>query len=74
MLQQALGLAWSNAGVMEEHARLAPTLEALPLRIGRFPSAVLAAGAGGGAIVSEHGNILERLVFPVGLAALLLLC
>ena len=44
---------------------MAPTLAALPLRVGGLPSALVAAGAHSAAVLSEHGRILDELELPV---------
>ena len=44
---------------------MAPTLTALPLRVGGLPSALLAGGAHSAAVLSEHGRILHALELPV---------
>lgn len=66
-LQQTLGLAWSNQrhGGGNAARRVAPTLEALPLRAGEVPAALLASGAWSAAVLSEHGSRLETLQLPV---------
>ena len=49
----------------EEGHAVAPTLTALPLRVGGLPSALLAAGAHSAAVLSEHGRVLDELELPV---------
>lgn len=68
--QHAMGLAWSNRrpgglGGGNAARRVAPTLEALPLRAGAIPAAILASGSWSAVVLSEHGNRLETLQFPV---------
>lgn len=68
--QHAMGLAWSNrrpGGLTGGNAarRVTPTLEALPLRTGAVPAALLASGSWSAVVLSEHGNRLETLQFPV---------
>ncbi|KAK9916603.1 hypothetical protein WJX75_004756 [Coccomyxa subellipsoidea] len=67
--QHAMGLAWSNrrpGGLTGGNAarRVTPTLEALPLRTGAVPAALLASGSWSAVVLSEHGNRLETLQFP----------
>ncbi|EIE27009.1 hypothetical protein COCSUDRAFT_83568 [Coccomyxa subellipsoidea C-169] len=67
--QHAMGLAWSNRrpgglGGGNAARRVAPTLEALPLRAGAIPAAILASGSWSAVVLSEHGNRLETLQFP----------
>ncbi|BDA41145.1 hypothetical protein COCOBI_01-8000 [Coccomyxa sp. Obi] len=67
--QHAMGLSWANhktGGLGGGHAarQVAPTLDALPLRAGAIPAALLASGSWSAVILSEHGNRLETLVFP----------
>lgn len=69
-VQHAMGLSWANhktGGLGGGHAarQVAPTLDAIPLRHGAIPAALLASGSFSAAILSEHGNRLETLVFPV---------
>lgn len=64
-MQQALPLAWANRAHVGDAAQVAPTLEAFPLRTGHFPAAVLAGGSASAVLLSEHGNTLEKLQFPV---------
>jgi len=59
------GAAWANAPGAPAGGRVAPTLEPLALRAGAVPSAVLAGGAHGAAVLSEHGRRLEALEYPV---------
>jgi hypothetical protein len=64
-VQQPLGLTWTNAGAPNGRKRVWPTLEALPLRAGSIPAAILVAGAASAIVLSEHGNRLDMLHFPV---------
>ena len=60
------GTAWTNHVGNEEGHAVAPTLTALPLRVGGLPSALLAAGAHSAVVLSERGRILDELELPVG--------
>ena len=64
-MQQTLPLVWANHAHVGDAARVAPTLEAFPMRTGHFPAAVLAGGSASAVLLSEHGNTLEKLQFPV---------
>ena len=64
-LQVSTATAWTNHVGNEEGHAVAPTLTALPLRVGGLPSALLAAGAHSAAVLSEHGRILDELELPV---------
>ena len=44
---------------------MAPTLTAMPLRVGGLPSALLAGGAHSAAVLSERGRVLDELELPV---------
>lgn len=63
----AAGTSWTNHVGNEEGHSVAPTLEALPLRVGGLPSVLLAAGASSAVFLSERGNTLETLELPVRL-------
>ena len=53
---------------MHQH-EVVPTLQAIPLRWGRVPNVVLAAGRYEGVIVSEKGHVLENFRLPVRIAS-----
>jgi len=61
-----VGTSWTNAIGNEEGHSVVPTLEAVPLRTGAAPVAILAAGAHTAALISEHGHVLAHLELPVG--------
>ena len=64
-LQYAFGVNWENWGGEAAARKVVPTLEAIPLRQGGIPTAILAAGAFTAAIVSEHGHTLDSFGLPV---------
>ena len=70
-LQYSFSVNWENWGGEAGTREVVPTLEAIPLRPGGIPTAILAAGAFTAAIVSEHGNTLDSFGLPVHPAFLL---
>ena len=70
VMQHNFGINWDNwggGGGRQAGRRVAPTLQAMPLRCGGIPTLVLASGAFEGVVISEHGHLIDRFGFPVSL-------
>lgn len=65
VMQHKVGVSWANWEGANGVLKVAPTLEAIPLRWGGIPTVLLAAGASQAAIVSEHGHVLDSFSLPV---------
>jgi hypothetical protein len=63
--QVSAGTAWTNHVGNEEGHAVAPTLTAVPLRVGGLPGALLAAGAHSAVVLSKRGRVLDELELPV---------
>mmetsp|Transcript_9037 Transcript_9037/g.25956 ORF Transcript_9037/g.25956 Transcript_9037/m.25956 type:complete len:704 (-) Transcript_9037:142-2253(-) len=64
MWQVATGASWTVHSMDNPTHKVVPTLEALSLRPGAIPSALLAGGQHMAVVLSEHGNRLAQLYYP----------
>jgi len=62
--QVATGASWTPRTMEDPTHKATPTLEALPLRIGAAPAALLVGGQHMAVVLSEHSHKLASLYYP----------